>query len=257
MEGIHIMKLKVPFNLVQGTQPLLLSPMYSKDEKNILEYGVMHDDINLIFNTVCELLEIPEWLPYELKIACIYKIREISFGGDLTLRYKCPKCGRLTESITMLDNLLEWNSTQQLPKELSELKLKKNNLEEIFKFNISNAFEYFEGVPTPRTITDASKYAIALRSKIPSIKRTVDCKCFFCLSIRKINITNKKFIIDSLSEQTALTMIKQYNALAMNGFTKHDTDSMLPFEREVHAKLFKDRTESMKQTKEKYHVNME
>ena len=75
--------------------------------------------------------------------------------------------------------------------------------------------------------------------------------------MRKINITNKKFIIDSLSEQTALTMIKQYNALAMNGFTKHDTDSMLPFEREVHAKLFKDRTESMTPTKEKYHGKME
>ena len=52
-------------------------------------------------------------------------------------------------------------------------------------------------------------------------------------------------------------MIKQYNALAMNGFTKHDTDSMLPFEREVHAKLFKDRTESMTPTKEKYHGKME
>lgn len=233
------MKFKVPFKLVESCPPIILSPMYTKDEKAILEYQVIQDDLNLVFEAVCEMLQIPEWLPLDLKVACIYKVREISFGGNLQLRYICEKCGRLTESQIILENLLEF---MDVPKEIQDLELKESQLQEILDFKIASAYLHFKDVSKPQSIREASKYAIALKSKIPAIKRTLDSKCFFCHNIKKINIINKKFLIDSLSEQTLLTMFKMYNALATNGFGKLDVDSMLPFEREMHGMLFKERT---------------
>ena len=232
----------IPFEIVKGADPVLISPMQSKDEKLLLEYAIMTDDSNQIFDAACRILGVPGYLPYDLKVAVLYKIREISFGGDLSLRFKCNQCFQLSESSIMMDNLLRFPLKEKFD---TNLKLSETNLEPLLSFNISNAYKFFEGVKTPTTVLEASVYASALRAKIPTMTKSINTNCIFCGHKKEVSIVNKKFILNSLSEQTLLTMIKMYNALASNGFSKMDVDSMLPFEREVHAKLFMERTAAM------------
>lgn len=239
--------LQVPFEIIKG-QNRLVRPMRSYTEKTILEFGVMTEDENLIFDNVCELLEVPEDLPYLMKLAWIYKVREISFGSDLRLTYKCPHCGQITESVILLEDLLSWPVWDALPKELQDLKLKNPDITygEISEAGFVQSCKLVETLE-PKNLHEASQIAIALKAKLPQMRKTIDSKCAICRGVKPINIVNRKFAIDSLSEQSMVSMLQAYNAMAMNGFTKADVDSMLPFERELHLGFFKQRTEeSMK-----------
>lgn len=235
--------IEVPFEVIKGAKPYTVKPFTSKTEKSILEFGVMMDDEDLIFDNVCRLLEVPDDLSLQLKLAYIYKAREISFGSDLTIRFKCPKCGQIAESVIMLEDLLSWDHLKDVPEYLQDLELKNKDVtySEIVKLPVTAAWEYF-GARKPASLAEAVKYAVALKSKVPVLKESLNAKCF-CGYQKPVNLHNKKFCLDSLSEHTASTMLQTYNTLVFNGFTKLDVDSMFPFEREIHMGLFKEKTE--------------
>lgn len=236
--------LSVPFEIIKGASPKWISPMQSYIEKTILEFGVMTEDANLIFDNVCKLLGVPENLPYLMKVAWIYKVREISFGSDLRLTYKCPHCGQITESVILLEDLLSWPVWEKLPPELQSLEFHNPDITygEILEAGFISSCKLAK-VPDPKDLHEANQIAIALKAKLPQMRKSIDAKCAICRNPKEINIVNRQFVIDSLSEQTMISMIQAYNVMAMNGFTKGDVDSMLPFERELHLGLFKKRTE--------------
>lgn len=240
--------IEVPFELVKGEDPLILRPMTSGMEKSILDYTVMTDDTARIFNQVCRFLGIPEDLPHELKMACVYKVREISFGSDFRVSYQCPGCGRVTEGLVLLEDLLDFRLWSSLPEELRSLKLKVSlRPKEILQAGITDVLRILD-IPSDAKslkLTDLSKYAIALRAKVPRLKKTLKCRCMFCPTGREIDLFNHKFCLSSLSEHTPLNMIKVYSALVNAGFTKQDIDGMLPFEREVHLNLIRERTQQI------------
>lgn len=236
-----IEKFSCPFEIIKGKPPYMVNPMTSKVEKSILEFSLMTDDTALVFRNVCGVLNVPEELPHMLKLAYIYKCREISFGSDLLIGYKCPKCKHYMESSVLLENLLEWKLYDNLPEHLKNIKVPEHfGYKEICEVKTHELISIF-GLPNDSKLSDVINYNIALKSKVPTLKKSVYAKCI-CGHHKEIRIDNHKFCLDSLSEHKLLTMYKAYNALAMNGFTKLDVDSMLPFEREVHLSLIKERT---------------
>lgn len=249
MMGATQYPLQIPFEIIKGATPFLVRPMRSHIEKTILEFGVMTDNADLIFDNVCKLLGVPDELPYMLKVAWIYKVREVSFGSDLLLTYKCPSCGRVTESVILLEDLLSWPEIPKL-RELGkfyELKDPDVPYTKIENAGLISSSKYLK-VQDPKTLEEARDYAISLRSRLPVVKRVIHSKCQFCPNHKAIGITNKQFVLDSLSEHSMISMVQAYNAMAINGFTKLDVDSMLPFERELHLGLFRKKTEETLQS---------
>lgn len=237
--------MEVPFEMIKGVKEFI-TPFKSKTEKEILEYSLMTDDLNLIFRNVCKSLKVPEDLPYEHKLAWIYKTREISFGSDFQIQYKCPSCGRYMENVILLEDLLEYPVWDKLPEDLKSIKLLDGvTVRDLVTLKVSDLPRVTNA--KFNSLQDATKIMIALKSKVPRLKKTKTTNCF-CGYKKTIDLTKSGFCINSLSTHTMLSMIQAYHVLVMNGFTKLDVDSMFPYEREIHLDLLKQRTTEIKES---------
>lgn len=232
--------LKVPFEIVKDAKPYYVNPYTSGVEKAFLEYQVMQVDKELVFDAICSLLEIPEDLPKKIKMAWIYRCREISFGSDFTIRYKCPGCGRVTESTLLLEKLLSWGVPRFQVKDNFNLSIR-----DIQSTAPSEAHKYFKDAMCS-TLSDFMAYYNDLTLRIPRVRNTLGAQCMFsCGHIHKVSPFSLGFLVDSLSDHDITNMMKTYHVLVTNGFTKADVDSMLPFEREVQKGLIEARNKEL------------
>jgi len=56
-------------------------------------------------------------------------------------------------------------------------------------------------------------------------------------------------VVKSLSTHSIAAMYQVYHKLVINGFTKLDVDSMLPFEREIQSGLIDQAVQNLKQAR--------
>lgn len=234
--------MEVPFEIIKG-KPVKVKPFKSKKEKAILEFSLMVEDEMEVFRNVCKILKVPEDLPFELKLAWIYKLREISFGGDLDIGYTCKGCRRYMQSKIVLENLLEYPIWDKLSKELQNIPLIGNpGIQEIQKANLSD-LERLTGQKV-KSLSHGTSLLIAVKSKVPRLKKTIAAKCL-CGCENPVEISSIRFCLKSLSDRNMTSMLKAYHALVGAGFTKKDVDSMYPYEREIHLIFLKERTDEI------------
>ena len=73
------------------------------------------------------------------------------------------------------------------------------------------------------------------------------CSCLKCKSENSFYIGDIKYIIESLSEDTLMSMYRTYNDMCMFGnYNKRDIDSLYPFERTILIGLINKTREDMK-----------
>lgn len=223
----------------------MLSPMSSQVEKSILEIQAIHDNAELAFSDICNLLQIPDWLNDDIRLACMLKIREISSGSDCLVKYKCPKCNSYTESQILLEKMLDFSLWGQV-KKFQDVKLKEGvSLNEVQHCSILQSLQYVEDCPSFTQVSDITDLALSLKARIPKLVQSKTCKCLFCGFESLVNI-NKQFVLNSMSEYSISSMYQAYHKLVINGFTKLDVDSMLPFERDVQLGLIDKMIEDMR-----------
>lgn len=235
-----MIKMKIPFCISVGTVPYKIEPMLTADEKSIIEFDAMIDppDYNLVFENICELLQVPD-LPLSYQYAYIYKIREISFGSDLELQFICENCKHPIQNTVLIQDLLIYKKTH------FTYNLHENvTTKQILEAKISNLSDIIDTANIDNNnIMDALQ---DVKSRLPTVRPTVGCRCPMCGHVHEIQILNKKFCIESLSTHTITSIYQAYNYLVKYGFTKLDVDSMLPFEREVHLSLIERQVKEVK-----------
>ena len=76
---------------------------------------------------------------------------------------------------------------------------------------------------------------------------TKSCKCIKCKKDNIFDISNIKYILESLSEDTIMSIYRTYNDMCMFGnYNKKDIDSLYPFERTILIGLINKTREDMK-----------
>jgi hypothetical protein len=74
-----------------------------------------------------------------------------------------------------------------------------------------------------------------------------NCACIKCKSYNTFYIGDIKYILESLSEDTLMSMYRTYNDMCMFGnYNKKDIDSLYPFERTIMIGLINKTREDMK-----------
>lgn len=230
---------KFNFKILATGESINLSPMSSREEKSILEIQAIQEDEYVAFDEICKMLSIPDRFSEELKLACLLRIREISSGSDCIVKYKCPKCNHYSESLIYLNDMLDFSLWDKVDK-FRDVKLKDDaNLQLLSDCHILQSLNYvndceeFDGF---NRIDEIKDLAISLKARIPKFQNEKTCKCLFCGFESLVNI-DRNFVLQSMSNHSISSMYQAYNKLVINGFTKQDVDSMLPFEREVHLGL--------------------
>lgn len=248
------LNLEIDFQILASGESVKLSPISSQIEKAALEAQAIQEDEDVAFKHICQLYKIPENLSEDLKLACLLKVREISNGGDCLLKYKCPKCKRVTESVIMLEDMLDFSLFEKIErfrdaklKDLNEL-----NLQDPESIKMSDVFDYFEQRPQLQNLQDledVKDLALSLKARFPKFKHTMTSQCILCGFENLVDV-NRQFVIKSLSTHSIAAMYQVYHKLVINGFTKLDVDSMLPFEREIQSGLIDQAVQNLKNIRE-------
>lgn len=245
------LSLEIDFKILATGESIKLSPISSQIEKTALEAQAIQEDEDIAFTHICKLYGVPENLPEDLKLACLLKVREISNGGDCHLKYKCPKCNRVTESVIMLEDMLDFSLFDKIERfrdaKLKSLgDLKSLELEEI---KMSEVFDYFEQRPELKNMEDVKDLTLSLKARFPKFKHTLTSRCILCNFENLVNV-DRQFVVKSLSTHSIAAMYQVYHKLVINGFTKLDVDSMLPFEREIQSGLIDQAVQNLKNARE-------
>lgn len=245
------LNLEVDFKILASGESVKLSPISSQIEKAALEAQAIQEDEDIAFTHICKLYGVPENLSEDLKLACLLKVREISNGGDCHLKYKCPRCKRVTESVIMLEDMLDFSLFDKIER-FKDAKLKDIgdlNLQDPESIKMSDVFDYFEQRPNLKNMEDVKDLALSLKARFPKFKHTMTSRCILCDFENLVNV-DRQFVIKSLSTHSIAAMYQVYHKLVINGFTKLDVDSMLPFEREIQSGLIDQAVQQLKQARE-------
>lgn len=203
----------------------------TRDELEYLEYLFIHADINeddansfldsfLLKNGIKNINE----LSNIEKLILMLKIREISIGDELKIKFKCSHCNKPSESVINLGNMIK----------LAETRLKNvhglfnvydaNNvkIEDIVDDKIINELDIDEYDNIKNNI---SKY-------IDTYNFTQSCKCEYCRKENVFDLSGKKLLFSFLSDENFESLSRLLHILVYSGrLTREDVLNMTPLQR--------------------------
>ena len=226
-----------PFQL--NSKKILIKPYTTETEKDLL---IMSSFEIYDMDEILRVLGLEENLIKELtmneKKVLLYKYREISIGDEITMKFKCSHCKQPNEGIIDCKIFIENEEINHKYKQLDEIP----NDENLHLF-VNMTEEELENL-------DLDEYENLLKDVENSqIKYnfTKSCKCIKCKKDNIFDISNIKYILESLSEDTIMSIYRTYNDMCMFGnYNKKDIHSLYPFERIILIGLINKTREDMK-----------
>ena len=218
---------------------LLIHPYDTEKEKDLLIMSSFEIyDIDEILRVLgLEYSELEKLTENEKKVL-LYKFREISVGDEINVKFKCTYCKAPNETSISCTDLIQNNHLDPDIKILDD---------EVTDDNIKE-FLYIEQEEIDNL--DLDEYEKLLdRIKRNQVKYNFvkKCSCLKCKSENSFYIGDIKYIIESLSEDTLMSMYRTYNDMCMFGnYNKRDIDSLYPFERTILIGLINKTREDMK-----------
>lgn len=252
--------LKSKFKILASGEFIELSPISSMQEKSMLELQAIQESQNEddLLDLCCDVCKIPKNLPRDIKLACLLHVREISNGSDCLVKFKCPNCKNYSESLILLEDMLDFSLFDS--KELVNYKqyklkpLDQINIQKIHDCGMLEGLEFFENPPKVESLEQIKDLNLSLKARLPKFKSDKTCKCIICQFENLVDV-NPKFVLNSMSTHSLNSMYQAYHKLVINGFTKGDVDGMLPFEREVHLGLIDKAEQNLQQQKQQNQQN--
>lgn len=225
--------LEIPYRY--GTRNFLLIPYNTIKEKEMLllvSLNVLELDRAL---SICGISkEDLEKLSDDEKKALLYKFRSISVGEELKIRFKCSNCKQINEVGINIDNILV------------DKKIEHNFIEQYEDVNEEN-FSSFLGYDADELdLEQYDKLFEECSNSVIKFNFIKECTCVKCKEKKSIDISDTKFILDNMSEDT-LTSLYQVSSdmVFYSNYTKSDVDNMLPFERAIFIGLLNKTREEM------------
>ena len=218
---------------------LLIHPYDTEKEKDLLIMSSFEiyniDEILRVLGL--EYSELEKLSENEKKVL-LYKFREISVGDEINVKFKCTYCKAPNETSISCTDLIQNNHLDPDIKIL-DAEVTDDNIKE---------FLYIEQDEIDNL--DLDEYEKLLdRIKRNQVKYNFvkKCSCLKCKSENSFYIGDIKYIIESLSEDTLMSMYRTYNDMCMFGnYNKRDIDSLYPFERTILIGLINKTREDMK-----------
>lgn len=225
--------MKIPFD-INGTI-IKIEPYNTFKEKDVLMLCTHGIDGETGLDSTLEILlpdqmDVIKNLNINEKKVLLYKLREISVGDEIDVKYVCSNCGQGNDGVIEATNFLIKSKRndpdiKKLPGDFNEDKLQDYlniSQEEIDDLDIDEYENLIERV----------------KDNQDSFSFIKSCSCLKCRTKKDFYLGDPKYIMEIMSEDTLMTLYKTYNHLVYFGkYTKQDVDSMLPFERTLFVGL--------------------
>jgi hypothetical protein len=212
-----------PYNGKQEKEILL---SLSLDEESSVDsiLHILKDNVDVDISTLSKLE----------KIVLLYKLRSISIGEDIPIKFTC-KCKMINEQVINVDSLVESSNIKNdiIIDQFTELN--DDNFQDFISVDVSEMdLEQYDSL-----YEETSK-------SITKFKMLQTKKCYKCNEEIVFDISNEKFIIDNLSEDSLMSLYQNTADLVFFGhYTKKDVDEMIPFERSIFTGILNKTRESL------------
>lgn len=229
---------KYPVNL--NGKRILIQPYNTEKEKDLL---IMSSFEVYELDEILRVLEVDSDIIHSLseneKKILLYKFREISVGDEITVKYKCTSCKSHNDAVLSCSDLIQ--SPEELNPEIKILDIEVND---------ENIYDFLYKSPEEIDNLDIDEYENLIELiKLNQVKYNFvkKCTCMKCKQENSFYIGDIKYIIESLSEDTLMSIYRTYNDMCMFGnYNKRDIDSLYPFERTILIGLINKTREDMK-----------
>ena len=217
--------MKIPFNI--GNTKFFLDQYKTHQEKDIL---IMLSFDIIDFDSIFKILNFKS--NYELsddeKKLILYKFREISVGDEVNIKFVC-ECGQVNENVLELNNFIQEAKRNDSDIKKLNKKITDDNLQD-FLVNDINTDEL--------DIDEFEELKERIKQNQIHINFNKTSKCLKCNKLKLFDLSDTKYIMEIMSDDTLMTLYKTYNYLIFFGkYSKTDIDNMLPFERSIFAGL--------------------
>lgn len=211
--------------LEYGGKTITLKPYLTSQERDILIYSSVTEKLNIddIIEMLSPNIEYSGTLTKAEKISILYKLREISIGDEIDVKYACGGCKRTIETSISVSDIIE-------NREIRDYKGFK--LKEVFSNDIN---KYVQNINADELDIDVyDDLADYIEQNKVKFSFEVPSMCPLCNHINNVNIEDTKFIIDNLSEDVIATFYKSCADMIFHGnYSKESIDNMYPFERNI------------------------
>lgn len=219
---------------------ILINPYDTQREKDLLimsSFSIY--DMDEILRVLGVKKKIRNNLSENEKKVLLYKFREISVGDEINIKFKCTECKSPNESMITCSDLIE------LPENFdSTIKILDGEVTD------DNIHEFVNLTKEEIDNLDIDEYEqLILKVKNNQVKYNFvkSCPCIKCKKPNIVYIGDVKYILESLSEDTLMSIYRTYNDMCMFGnYNKKDIDSLYPFERTILIGLINKTREDMK-----------
>lgn len=229
---------KYPVDL--NGKKVLIQPYDTEKEKDLLIMSSFEIyDIDEILRVLGVKKKIRNSLTENEKKVLLYKFREISVGDEINVKFKCSECKSTNDTTLSCSDLVQ-------PSEIKDSRIKLSDKE----VTDDNIYDFLEMTPEEIDNLDVDEYENLLgliKESQVKYNFTRKCTCIKCKSVNSFYIGDIKYIIESLSEDTLMSIYRTYNDMCMFGnYNKRDIDSLYPFERTILIGLINKTREDMK-----------
>ena len=199
----------------------------TKEELEILQFLFVNPNPteSEIDNVIDDVLRMEDLNPSEFskteKLCLLLKIREYTFGNEITIKFKCSKCKKPAESTIFINNILEL--AKKHDDRIHGLFEKSENvtLEDILDEKIIEDMDYDEYEELSKNIRDYLDF----------YDFRIVFKCLYCKE-ENFSILNPLKILEFISEENFGSLSKYIHLLVYYGhLTRSDILEMTPLER--------------------------
>lgn len=227
-------------------------PVYINDKKLLIEPYTTEREKDLLIMSSFEIYDLDEILRVlgvkkkvrnnlseNEKKVLLYKFREISVGDEINIKFRCLDCKYPNETAiscsgSIIEPIEKDSSIKLIDKEITD----------------DNIYEFIDLTQDEIDNLDIEEYEKLLkRVKDAQVQYNFvrKCECLKCGKKNSFYIGDIKYIIESLSEDTLMSIYRTYNDMCMFGnYNKKDIDSLYPFERTILIGLINKTREDMK-----------
>jgi hypothetical protein len=166
-------------------------------------------------------------LTQDEKVAMLYKIREISVGAEVNLKFKCKHCNSDNENSINIEDIVQSS------------KISNNKIKDQFKeLTDDNINQYLLLDIDELDIDEYEAIEQEVKDSVTKFNFRKPATCQKCSKVSFIRISAPSFVLDIMSEDSLISLYQTYNDLIFFGkYTKLDIDSLYPFERTIFVSL--------------------
>lgn len=212
-----------PYNTVQEKELLLFNEVAGKPDidgvMDILKNNISGDIENLTHNE---------------KIAVLYKLRSLSIGEEINIKFPCKECKAPNEcGLNISEIVVPGIDTYEIKDQFKEVT--EDNLQEFVDVDVDEL-----------DLQEFDDLMLKVKQNVTSFSLLKESTCMVCNHVHHFDISGDEYVVNSLSEDTIMSLYQTTADLVFFGkYTKLDVDSMLPFERTLFVGLLNKTREEM------------